>query len=315
MPGIFTKTPPLNLFLMVIVIHQSLNTQNALFYNEKKVSQKKAFFFHSGNSPTVNPFAGSKQDRWNILKEIEERNTRVKKKCLHISVNPTVSDLVKLGDAGIRIEIKNLMEYLGYGNQPCFVYKHADLDRTHFHIVSTRIDQQTGKKIRDNYEKEKVQRFIKSLEQKYDLTKELNREQANLKFSAGSSNLKRNLESLFYQLNQIESITTKQLYDKSLELFNVEIRRSGRGYVVFVTDGNGNPVRYPIRLSEFEERPRFYVSARAEKELQIDKPVIDKFQLAQWARDLNRLIERSNRRKQEPAKKYRVKNRDRGMSR
>lgn len=280
---------------MVIVIHQSLSTQNALFYNEKKVEHKKATFFQSGNTPTINPFAGSKYDRLTILNEIEDRNTRVKKKGLHISVNPTVSDLVKLGDAGIRTEIKNLMEHLGYGNQPFFVYKHGDLDRTHFHIVSTRIDRETGKKIRDNYEKEKVQRFIKSLEQKYDLTKEQNKEQTNLKFSAGSANLKRNLESLFNQLNQIDSITSKQLYNKSLELFNVEIRRAGRGHVVFITDGHGNTVRYPIRLSEFENRPEFYVSARIEKEFQSQKQVIDKFQLAQWARDLNRLVEKSNR--------------------
>lgn len=278
---------------MVIVIHQSLSTQNALFYNEKKVEQKKAAFFHSGNTPTINPFVGSKYNRLKILKEIEDRNTRVKKKCLHISVNPTVSDLVKLGNTGIRSEIKNLVKHLGYGNQPYFVYKHADLDRTHFHIVSTRIDQQTGKKIRDNYEKEKVQRFIKSLEQKYDLSKELTKEQENLKFSARSSNLKQNLESLFYQLNQMESIKSKQLYDKSLELFNVEIRKSGRGQVVFVTDGNGNPVRYPIRLSEFEERPRFYLSAKTGQEIQISTQMIDKFQLAQWARDLNRLVEKS----------------------
>lgn len=279
---------------MVIVIHQSGNTQNALFYNEKKVEQKKAHFYKSDNTPTINPFAGTKHDRLNILKEIENRNTRVKKKGLHISVNPTVTDLVKMGETGIRTEIGNLMEHLGYGNQPYFVYKHSDIDRTHFHIVSTRIDCQTGKKINDNYEKEKTQCFIKSLEQKYDLSKEQNQVQVNLKFSAGSRNLKHNLESLFYQLNQIESITTKQLYDKSLELFNVEIRRSGRGHVVFVTDEIGNPIRYPIRLSEFQERPKFYLSAKAEQEIQIQTQLIDKFQLAQWARDLNRLIERNS---------------------
>ena len=125
---------------MVIVIHQSSSTQNAMGYNEQKVEQKKAVFFQSKNTPTITPFAGSKNDRWNIIKEIEDRNTRVKKKGLHISVNPTLSDLVKLGDTGIRTEINNLMEHLGYGDQPYFVYKHADLDRTHFHIVSTRID-------------------------------------------------------------------------------------------------------------------------------------------------------------------------------
>nr|WP_319269581.1 relaxase/mobilization nuclease domain-containing protein [uncultured Draconibacterium sp.] len=300
---------------MVIVIHQSGNTQNALFYNEKKVEQKKAHFYKSGNTPTINPFAGTKHDRLKILKEIEERNTRVKKKGLHISVNPTVTDLVKLGDKGMRTEIGNLMEQMGYGNQPYFVYKHSDLDRTHFHIVSTRIDCETGKKIKDNYEKEKTQRFIKSLEQKYDLTKEQNLVQSNLKFSTSSRNLKQNLESLFYQLNQIEAISKKQLYDKSLELFNVEIRRSGRGHVVFITDENGNPIRYPIRLSAFQERPRFYASKSAEKKLHITAQEIDQFQLAQWARDLNRLVEKSKGRKKEPDIKYRVKNRDRGMSR
>jgi hypothetical protein len=47
------------------------------------------------------------------------------------------------------------MKHLGYGNQPYLVYKHADLERVHFHIVSTRIDCETGKKIKDNYEKKK----------------------------------------------------------------------------------------------------------------------------------------------------------------
>ena len=131
------------------------------------------------------------------------------------------------------------------------------------------------------------------MEQKYELTKQQTQEKTNLKFSAKSSNLKRNLETLFYELNQIESITTKHLYNKSLELFNVEIRQSGRGHVVFVADGNGNPVRYPIRLSDFRERPKFYVSAKEGKQIQQHKTVIDRFQLAQLARDLNRLVERS----------------------
>ena len=300
---------------MVIVIHQSTSTQNALFYNEKKVEQKKAVFYKSANTPTINPFAGTKQNRLNTLKKIEDMNTRVKKKGLHISVNPTVTDLVKLGDKGMRTEIGNLMEHLGYGNQPYFVFKHTDLDRTHFHIVSTRIDKTTFRKIRDDYEKQKTQRFIKSLEQKYDLTMEQSQVQSNLKFSAGSRNLKQNLESLFYQLNHIESISNKQLYNKSLELFNVEVRKSGRGHVVFITDENGSPVRYPIRLSEFEERPRFHVSQNAEQEQQVASPMIDEFQLAQCARDVNRLIERNDRRKKEPNMKYKVKNRDRGLSR
>ncbi len=244
---------------MVIKIHQACSTQNALFYNERKVFQHKATFYHSRNTPEINPFLGDKNARHRIFKEIEDRNTRVQKKGLHISVNPTVGDLVRLGDAGIRTEIDNLMKYLGYGNQPYIVYKHADLERVHFHIVSTRIDCETGKKIKDNYEKEKTQRFIKGLEEKYQLTKDDNPEKLNFRFSNSSKDLKQNLENLFGQLNRMEFINSKEMYDQALRLFQVDIRKAGRGHLVFVTDENGNPIRHPVKMSDFQERPKFYL--------------------------------------------------------
>lgn len=275
---------------MVIKIHQTVNTEKALMYNEQKVAKGLAEFFHSGNTLSANPFQYNEKHRLRIFSAIEQ-HSRVKNKCLHISINPSNSDYAKLGDDVIRKEITNLLQYLGYGNQPYFVYKHADLERVHFHVVSSRIDKQTGKKIKDNNERKKVQEFIKSLEQKYGLTKEKAKQNANFHFAAESANLKQNLQELFKQLNQLESISNKHLYDKSLARFNVEIRRSGRGHIVFVIDRNGNPVRYPMRLSEFQERPRFYVSANVEKELQLSKPMIDNFKFGELARDLNRIIE------------------------
>ncbi len=245
---------------MIIKIHQACSTKNALFYNERKVERHYATFYQSRNTPEINPFLGDKNARNQIFKEIEDRNTRVQKKGLHISVNPTVGDLVRLGDIGIRTEIDGLMKHLGYGNQPYLVYKHADLERVHFHIVSTRINCDTGKKITDSYEKEKTQRFIKDLEQKYQLTKDEPQEKLNYRFSGSSKNLKQNLESLFGQLNKMEFITSKEMYDQALKLFNVEIRKWGRGYSAFVTDENGNPIRHPVRMGDFEERPKFYLS-------------------------------------------------------
>ena len=244
---------------MVIKIHQACSTKNALFYNERKVERHYAFFYQSKNTPEINPFLGDKNARYGIFKEIEDRNTRVQKPGLHISVNPTVKDLVRLGDTGIRTEIDNLMKHLGYGNQPYMVYKHADLERVHFHIVSTRIDCETGKKIKDNYEKEKTQRFIKGLEEKYQLTKDENPDKLNFRFSNSSKDLKQNLENLFGQLNRMDFITSKEMYDQALKLFQVEIRKAGRGHLVFVTDENGNPVRHPIKMSDFQERPRFHL--------------------------------------------------------
>lgn len=120
---------------MIIKIHQACSIKNALFYNERKVERHFAFFYQSRNTPEMNPFLGDKNARYGIFKEIECRNTRVRKPGLRISVNPTVSDLIRLGDTGIRTEIGNLMKHLGYENQPYLVYKHADLERIHFHIV------------------------------------------------------------------------------------------------------------------------------------------------------------------------------------
>ena len=251
---------------MVIVIHQAASTQNALFYNEKKVSEGKATFYQSRNTPSSNPFVYSAQYRNQVFKRIEESNIRTKNKGLHISFNPTINDMVRLGEKGIRNEIKGLIEHLGYGHQPYFVYKHADIDRVHFHIVSTRIDKQSGKKIKDNFEKEKVQKFIKDLEQTYQLKNDGPKEKINLKFTAYSKNLKQNLENLFMELNLMDFITNKQMYNDALKLFHIEIKQVQNGHLVFVTDGDGNPVRHPIRMSDFEERPRFYESKeKAEK--------------------------------------------------
>ena len=252
---------------MVIVIHQVSSTANAFFYNELKAKEGKATFYHSRNTPSVNPFIYTSQHRYQIFKRIEDSNTRVKNKGLHISFNPTMNDMIRLGEKGIRTELDNLMKQLGYDKQPYLIYRHADIDRVHFHIVSTRINKQSGKKIKDNFEKEKVQKFIKELEQTYKLTKDDPKEKINLKFTAYSKNLKQNLENLFTELNQMDFITSKQMYDDALKLFHIEIKQVRKGNLIFVTDGNGNPVRYPIKMSDFEERPKFYQSTNTSEKI------------------------------------------------
>ena len=247
---------------MVIKIHQVASTENTFLYNEKKVKEGVATFFDSENTLSVNPFMYDEKHRLKNLLDIEKLNPRVKNKCLHISFNPSVEDYLKLGDATIQKEIRNMMEYMGYGNQPYFVYKHQDLERVHFHIVSTRIDRETGKKIKDNYEKQKMQKFIYELEQKHRLTQTGNKEIPDFKFSPRSRNIKQNLENLFKHLNQVTEITSREMYNEALKFFHVEIRKSGRGHIVVVTDGAGNPIRYPIRLSNFKEKPRFYLAEK-----------------------------------------------------
>ncbi len=93
---------------------------------------------------SVNQVMYDEKHRLKNLLDIEKVNIRVKKKCPHISFNPLAEDYQKLGKT-IWLEIRNMMELLKYGQQPFFVYKHQDLERVHFHVVSKLIDTESGR--------------------------------------------------------------------------------------------------------------------------------------------------------------------------
>ncbi|MDQ2178562.1 relaxase/mobilization nuclease domain-containing protein [Marinifilum sp. D714] len=249
---------------MIIKIHQSQSVEEAFLYNEKKVEKGEASFFQAGNTRFQNPFLYSKSERLKEFLKVEKLNSRIKNKCLHISVNPSQTDCVMLNDEIFRKEIQNFMEEMGYGAQPYFVYKHQDLDRLHFHVVSSRIDRKSGKKINDSNERHRVQQFVKKLHEKYQLNQNSQGEKIDFHFSPHSRNIKQSLENLFYHLNHTKEIQSKEMYEKTLKLFNVEVRKSGRGHIVLVTDDQGEAIRYPIRLSRFQEKPRFWTEEKKE---------------------------------------------------
>jgi len=268
---------------MVIVIHQTANTQNAFEYNEQKVTEGVATYFDSANTLMTNPFLFDQNHRLKILHDIEKLAPRAKNKCLHISVNPSKSDSLVLDDKTIRLEIRQMMEHMGYGDQPYFVYKHKDLDRVHFHVVSTRIDSVTGKKIKDNYEQEKMQRFIQGLEQKYDLKQEEPKSQLrqnDFMLNATCSDLKARVEGIFKLLNQSTGIDNETMYHDILRSFNLEVKPSGKGEVIRVTDNEGKIIRNPLRMSELKERIKIpEAENRPEKELvkQVEEQVTSGF--------------------------------------
>jgi hypothetical protein len=303
---------------MVIVIHQTKSTQNAFLYNEKKVEQKVATFFHSRNTKAINPFFYNKSHRLKEFTDIEKLNPCIKNKCFHVSFNPSQGDYLKLGDKAVRVEIEKFMVYMGYGNQPWLVYKHKDLERTHFHIVSTRIDHQTGKKIKDNHERQKAQNFIKEFELRHQLDTEHSREEPVFKFSATSRNIKQSLEDLFQHLNQMNSLNSKGLYDEALKLFNVEIRKSGRGHIVVVTNGDGKVIRYPIRLSKFTNQPKFKLNKKQEAHpdkvrprefnkarMDLMKDVLKELQRQFHSNDMDKISNRNHRLKRKTKKRKR----------
>lgn len=104
-------------------------------------------------------------ERLRILNIKKTRGRTLKNTAFHMSVNPGESDR-RLGEKEIVKFIDEIMDKLGYGKCPYRIYRHSDIERTHFHVVSTRIGQD-GKKVNDSFENTRLMNILTDLEQKF----------------------------------------------------------------------------------------------------------------------------------------------------
>ena len=143
---------------MVVKIYKAApSCSSAVNYNERKVAEGHAsVIFSSGIDNPRRPM-----DTFSIY---ERGSLRCQNKSFHASVNPGKDD--GMTDEKVREVIKAYMEKMGYGGQPYIVYKHTDLERIHYHIVSVRVDR-NGKKIPDNYERKRSQEALKELSKEF----------------------------------------------------------------------------------------------------------------------------------------------------
>lgn len=109
-------------------------------------------------------------ERLKILGLINATRKKITLESFHMSVNPSATDKA-LTDEEARAFIDEVMQRLGYGNSPYRIYRHQDIAREHFHVVSTRIGQD-GKKIKDSFEKYQIHSILKELAPKYGFSVE-----------------------------------------------------------------------------------------------------------------------------------------------
>ena len=98
------------------------------------------------------------------------KNEKVKKPQFHAVISAKYQNHSKEELTEIA---KDFMQEMGYGKQPFIVVYHSDTENNHVHIVSTRVDKQTGKKINDSYERLKAQKALADLlEKRYGISSE-----------------------------------------------------------------------------------------------------------------------------------------------
>lgn len=122
-------------------------------YNESKVEAGEASVLFTMNIPDPsNPLA--------TFEEYERGSLRCEKMSFHASIDPSKDD--NMSDEKAAEFAKKFMEKMGYGNQPYIVYKHSDIDRVHYHVVSVRVDKE-GRKINDSNERKRCHQILKEL--------------------------------------------------------------------------------------------------------------------------------------------------------
>jgi hypothetical protein len=133
---------------------------NAVNYNEKKVKQGVAGLVFFENF-------GSLQDKEEITKEeftkylqaYSSRNNKIKNPVFHATCSCKERELSHEQLKDIALEI---MQSLGYKENPVLIYEHHDTKNNHIHIVTSRVGED-GKKIKDNFEGKRANQFLNAI--------------------------------------------------------------------------------------------------------------------------------------------------------
>lgn len=127
-------------------------------YNDRKINKGSGELLTMKNFPShINQYSNQQEVR-NYLKLISSRS-KTKSPQFHAVLSTRYRDNSK--DELNQIA-KEWLSEMGYKNQPYLIVFHNDTDNNHVHIVSTRVDKTTGKKINDSYEKFKAQKALKT---------------------------------------------------------------------------------------------------------------------------------------------------------
>ena len=146
---------------MVITIEKpGENLMNPLRYNYGKVDSGHAEIAGMNGCET-----GSMEELLRLFEMRLRRRVRdAKQVAFHMSVNPGEDDGVS--PEQMPAFVGELMEGLGYGDQPWVLFRHKDIERTHYHVVSVRINSK-GVKIDTYREFNRCHDIAEGLQEKY----------------------------------------------------------------------------------------------------------------------------------------------------
>ena len=170
-------------------------------------------------------------DPMKTFRQYENASIRTEKMSFHASINPAVGE--KLDQEKMIEFVKEYMEGMGYGDQPYILYRHNDIDREHYHIVSVRVDK-NGKKINDSFEGRRSTKLLRELAKKYGFTVGKSndfRKSDTIKvrrFDPSKHNYSGQIESLMKDVMKYRFTTVNQ-FEAAIRSLGVEMVYKSRG--------------------------------------------------------------------------------------
>ena len=204
---------------MIAKISNGKNFYGAANYNQLKVNEGKANILHSQNLRKTSP--KYVQETFNLA-----NRTKIKNPVFHVSLSFSAADKGKLDNEKMLEITQDYIEKMGYGKQPYIVYRHNDTAHPHVHILTSRVDVVTQKKLPHDFEHRKSKRITDNLEVKYDLTisdKQLlaKKEMVGDLQEVMKSGRPENLKSLNKELSKMGSPTRARSTGKGIVYYKV----------------------------------------------------------------------------------------------
>lgn len=147
--------------MVVNILKPSTSLEKVLEYNDGKVERNVATVLSVHNIP-----GSSKEDIEKTFARYERRNIKTKNISFHMNIDPLIGQDNMSDDDIIRFA-GMMMERLGYKDQPYVIYRHNDIGRQHYHVVSIRTDKR-GRKIKDNYEGKECFKYLTLYQSMFD---------------------------------------------------------------------------------------------------------------------------------------------------
>jgi hypothetical protein len=148
--------------MIVKILNASSSDFNGVKYNDKKVEKGAGELMLMKNFPSFINENSNQEEVRNYLKSIS-KNEKIRKPQFHAVISTKFQEHSKEELTEIA---ENFMDEMSYGKQPFIVVFHNDTDNNHVHIVSTRVDKTSCKKINDSYEKLKSQKALSKILEK-----------------------------------------------------------------------------------------------------------------------------------------------------